>query len=166
MLENSRLHKHVSRFSNLKKCLSEESLIIPLEGIQPNEKPKPCRRTNKKSWTVRSDNEIESNSYRESSPNIPKKSRVHLGAGRPDATKISSSLHRVHSKDQQKLNFGTKFLLEGKTVTTRNFRSFFKRRNFIIHLVELLFIIYYSPITIHILHASSHKPSLRVIKFA
>ena len=58
-----------------------------------------------------------------------------------------SSFHQYHSRDQHKLNFGTKFLLEGKTVTTRNFRSFSKPRQFTIH--KLLFIIYYSSITIH-----------------
>ena len=55
---------------------------------------------------------------------------------------LSSSFHQYHSIDQHKLNFGTKFLLEGKTVTTRNFRSFSKPRQFTIH--QLLFTDYYS----------------------
>ena len=46
-------------------------------------------------------------------------------------SRILSSFHQYHFRDQHKLNFGTKFLLEGKNVTTRNFMSFFKRRNFI-----------------------------------
>ena len=39
---------------------------------------------------------------------------------------ISSSFHQYHFRDQHKLNFGTKFLLEGKNVTTHHFRSFLK----------------------------------------
>ena len=38
--------------------------------------------------------------------------------------RISSPFHQYVFRDQHKLNFGTKFLLEGKTVTTHHFRSF------------------------------------------
>ena len=62
-------------------------------------------------------------------------------------TIISSSFHQYNFRDQHKLNFGTKFLLEGKTVTTRNFRSFSELRQFTIH--QLLFTNYYSSFTIH-----------------
>ena len=53
-------------------------------------------------------------------------------------SQILSSFHQVNFRDQHKLNFGTKFLLEGKTVTTHNFRSFFRSSTY-----------YYSSITIH-----------------
>ena len=39
-------------------------------------------------------------------------------------SRISSPFHQYILRDQHKLNFGTKFLLEGKTVTTHHFRSF------------------------------------------
>ena len=41
-------------------------------------------------------------------------------------SRISSHFHQYVFRDQHKLNFGTKFLLEGKTVTTHHFRSFLK----------------------------------------
>ena len=53
-------------------------------------------------------------------------------------SRISSPFHQCHSRDQHKLNFGTKFPLGGKTVTTRHFRSFSNFRE-----------IYYSSFTIH-----------------
>ena len=57
-------------------------------------------------------------------------------------SQILSSFHQVIFRDQHKLNFGTKFLLEGKTVTTRNFRSFSEPQHITIH--QLLFTNYYS----------------------
>ena len=59
-------------------------------------------------------------------------------------TKTSSPFHQHHFRGQHTLNFGTKFLLGGETVTTRIFRAFFQNT---IH--ELLFITYYSSVTIH-----------------
>ena len=47
-------------------------------------------------------------------PVFLKESWVYLGAGRLDVTKISSPFHQYHSRDQHKLNFGTKFLLGGR----------------------------------------------------
>ena len=54
-------------------------------------------------------------------------------------SRISSPFHQYILRDQHKLNFGTKFLLEGKNVTTRNFMSCFKRRNSNFYLGKLLF---------------------------
>jgi hypothetical protein len=39
-------------------------------------------------------------------------------------SRISSPFHQYVFRDQHKLNFGTKFHLEGKTVTTHHFRLF------------------------------------------
>ena len=39
-------------------------------------------------------------------------------------SRISSPFHQYILRDQHKLNFGTKFFLGGKTVTTHHFRSF------------------------------------------
>ena len=128
--------------------------MIPLEGIEPNDKPKPGSRTSRNHGPWGRTVEVKSNSYREGSLEFSKRSRVYLGTRRPNATQVSTSFHQDYFRDQHKLNFGTNFLLEGKNVTTRNSRSFFKHQNFIIHLGkitthQLLFIIYYSPITIH-----------------
>ena len=102
-------------------------------------------------------------------------------------SRISSPFHQYIFRDQHKLNFGTKFLLEGKTVTTHHFRSFpelWKKTLFI----SLLFIIFSVSLTfreafknftihgtlfiagkdfiIHVHYTFHRKFSLRVFKFA
>ena len=65
-------------------------------------------------------------------------------------SRISSHFHQYVFRDQHKLNFGTKFLLEGKTVITHHFRSFPKVQKNTIHqtlfittlFISLLFIIF------------------------
>ena len=139
--------------------LSDDPHLVPIEGTQLDNKHHFCGITNWNHGPRGQANENKVGLLSWNPPEFPKKSRFHLWAGRPDATKISSSFHRVHSRDQHKLNFGTKFLLGGKTVTTRNFRSFFKRRNFIIYLGKLLFISYNSSFTIHQLLFIDHYSS-------
>ena len=56
-----------------------------------------------------------------------------------NVTHVSSSFSLHHFRDQHKLNFGTKFLLGGETVTTRIFKTF----------PQSLFINHYSSFTIH-----------------
>ena len=56
-----------------------------------------------------------------------------------------------HFRDQHKLNFGTKFLLGGETVTTRIFRTFS---------------MYYSPVTIHHLLFIDHYSSFYYSSFS
>ena len=115
--------------------------------FQPKDKRKPGKRINRNHGLLGRTIEAKSNSYRESSLEFSKRTRIYLGTGIPNATQVSTSFYQIYFRDQPKLNFGTKFLLVGKTVTTRNFRSFSKSRQFTIH--KLLFIIYYSSITIH-----------------
>ena len=88
-------------------------------------------------------------SYCESSLEFSKRSRIYVGTGRPNTTHVSTSIYQIYLRDQPKLNFGTKFLLEGKTVTIRNFKSLFRCQKFhyssrkvTIH--QLLFIDHYS----------------------
>ena len=91
--------------------------------------------------------EEKSNSYRESSLEFSKRTRVYLGTGRPNATQVSTSFHQVYFRDQHQLNSGTEFLFVWATVTTHNFRSFSKHQIVTIH--QLLFIVHYSSFTIH-----------------
>ena len=115
--------------------------------FQPKDKRKPGKRINRNHGLLGRTIEAKSNSYRESSLKFSKRTRIYLETGKPNATQVSTSFYQIYFRDQPKLNFGTKFLLVRKTVTTRNFRSFSKPRQFTIH--KLLFTIYYSSITIH-----------------
>ena len=112
--------------------------MIPLEGIQPNDKPKPCRRTNKNHGPWGQTVEAKLNSYRESSLEFSKMSRVYLGTRRPNATQIPTSFHRTYFRDQHQLNSGTEFLFGWSSITIHNFRSF-----------SQVSTIYYSQISIH-----------------
>ena len=111
-------------------------------------------------------------------------------------SRISSPFHQYILRDQHKLNFGTKFLLGGKTVTTHHFRSFPELWKNTIHqtlfiktlFISLLFIIFGVSLTfreafrnftihgtlfiagkdfiIHVHYTFHRKFSLRVFKFA
>ena len=73
-----------------------------------------------------------------------------LSQSLPFSPSLSSPFYQYVFRDQHKLNFGTKFLLEGKTVTTHHFTSFTisghfpKLRLFTIHkslFIKTLFIV-------------------------
>ena len=108
------------------------------KGIQPKEKRKLGKRTSRNHGQLSQSVEAESNSNRESSLEFSKRTRVYLGTRRPNATQVSTSFHQVYFRDQHQLNSGTEFLFGWETVTTHNFRSFFRTSTF-----------YYSQITIH-----------------
>jgi hypothetical protein len=78
------------------------------KGIQPKDKLRPCKRTNRNHGRV---------------VKQLKQSRIPIVRVRWNSW-ISSPFHQYVFRNQHKLNFGTKFLLEGKTVTTYHFRLF------------------------------------------